>query len=466
MNDQRRPHYSKWRRRKGGRKVCPACKHAHPAASRVNGRTVRPKVCAKCGAKLPALLTYSKKSEVAWYVREFDPETGSTRDIACDSSEAADELIRRKVRDWTPDPVKQSLLERASVLIRSLDAGNPDDAVNQLIVALGGDPAKRALKPIGWQEAVDIIAAEMGQKGSAAAYVEDLRRVARDLQAITGLTDWTQVDLEAVSKYRAARLAGRWRSNGRPAPPIGGHSLNKHLNTLSAFFTRAVRKGWVVANPLKGATDERVKVPQPRVEYMPDADLRALVDAADTVWLRALVIVAYYTGARRNDLLALAWDRDIDLDGSKVAGEGRSGPHIYVRGSKADTPHWMPLHPAAVQALKALRQEPVIAPEVFPLKSTSPGPRASRLFADLCIKAGLTMTVERGGKQIVVNRWSLHDLRRKANTDLRNGGASPKERATLLGHRGTAVNESHYEATIPSRERELIDGLPSFGLTG
>ena len=77
----------------------------------------------------------------------------------------------------------------------------------------------------------------------------------------------------------------------------------------------------------------------------------------------------------------------------------------------------------------------------------------------------MTETVERAGKQIVKNKWSLHDLRRKSNTDLRNRGASPKERAELLGHRSTAVNETHYEAVLPSRERELVDGMPAFGMT-
>ena len=31
--------------------------------------------------------------------------------------------------------------------------------------------------------------------------------------------------------------------------------------------------------------------------------------------------------------------------------------------------------------------------------------------------------------------------------------------------RTTAVNESHYEAVLPDRERGLIDSLPAFGMT-
>ena len=53
-------------------------------------------------------------------------------------------------------------------------------------------------------------------------------------------------------------------------------------------------------------------------------------------------------------------------------------------------------------------------------------------------------------------------MARFSGTRIRNAGASPKERAALLGHRTTAVNESNYEAILPDRERALIDGLKSF----
>ena len=80
--------------------------------------------------------------------------------------------------------------------------------------------------------------------------------------------------------------------------------------------------------------------------------------------------MAYYTGARRSDLLRLEWECDIDLDGSKVSPDGRIGPHIFIRGSKADTPHWMPLHLAAVQALRELRGRPLIDQKVFPVRGS------------------------------------------------------------------------------------------------
>ena len=461
-----RPTFRKWTRKTGGFKVCGACGRKHKPVIRVGNKTPRVKVCVQCGADLPSKLTYPKKSSVTWYVREFDPSTGKMEDHRCRSSEAADEFIRRKQRDYTPDPIQEQLLEFASTVIRQIEAPSYDEAVNQLIVKLGGDATARSLKPIGWDEAREIICDELRQKGRSEMYITDVLRVTSDFGVVTGLTDWSRVDLESVAKYRSIRMAGGWKRGGRVVKAVAGRAINKDLATLSAFLTRAVRKGWAAQNALENAPDERIKVKAVRVDYMPDDDLRALIAAADGTWLQALVIVAYYTGARRGDLLRLEWGTDVDFDGSKVASEGRAGPHIFIQGNKADTPHWMPLHPIAVRALENLRRKPVIDQKVFPVRGTiNPASRVSHLFAELCLRAGLSEQVERDGEIVTKNKWTLHDLRRKANTDLRNRGASAKERATLLGHRTTVVNEAHYEAIVPTRERELIDALPVFGAT-
>lgn len=465
MNDI--PTYTKWKRKHGGMKVCPSCKHHHKPVMRIGGTPQRVKTCVKCGAVLPSRLAYSKRSRVTWYVREFNPTTGRCKDQACSSSEHADELIRRRRRDFTPDAVKAKLMEHVSSLIRNcISAKSSDDAINELIRGLGGDASVRSLKSIEWKQAVEIICDELTQKGRSSCYIDDIHRVTAMFRTATGVSNWVEVTLDTVAVYRKTRMAGGWQWKGRTIKAVQGRAINKDLATLSAFLSRAARKGWIKCNILENAPDERIKVRAVRVKYMPDNDLHALVKAADQTWLRTLVILAYYTGARRGDLLRLEWDRDIDWSGAEAAGEGRIGPHLYVQGYKADTPHWMPLHPVAVRELSALRNQPVLDRKVFPIReSINPGSRVSHLFADLCIKAGLTKILTRDGITTIKNKWSLHDLRKKANTDLRNSGASPKERAALLGHRTTAVNESHYEALLPGRERTLIDSLPSFGLT-
>ena len=323
---------------------------------------------------------------------------------------------------------------------------------------------RRSLKRIGWDEAREKICAELRDKGRAESFLADMWRVTEFFGIVTGLTSWPDVDLESIGKCRRLRMAGGWEYAGRTMKAVAGRGINKDLATLSAFLNRAAVHGWIAKNPLTAAPDERIKVKRVRVKYMPDKDLRMLIDVAEPDWSRAFVIVAYYTGARRSDLLRFEWDTDIDFDGQKVEHEGRVGPHIFARGNKADTGHWMPSHPAAVDALRSLRAQPTLDRKVFPVRgSKNPPTGVSRQFGKMCVRAGLTEPVEQGSASSVKNLWSLHDLRKKANTDLRNGGASRKERMALIGQLTNSVNADHYEALIPARERELIDGLPAFG---
>jgi integrase len=452
MSQQQPPLYSKWHRKRGGFKVCRQCGHRNPESKRIGGKVIRPKQCLNCLADLPEQVTCPKNCKRTWYVHEFDPNTGKERDIKVASSEAADVYIAQKRRDWTTDPVQRDLLEHCSTLIRGIEATTRDEAIDALIVRLGGEVGRRALEPIGWKEAIDTVCKEMADTGMSDDYVTQTRRVCTDLGIVAGLTDWAAVNLAAAEKYRAARLAGGWEREGETVKAVGGRAWNGDLATLSAFLTRAAKKRWVSSN-LPELADLRVKVKAIRVKYMPDADLRQLLEKSAEKWLRAAILLTYYTGARRGDLLRMEWDKDIDHEGL----EGRTGPHIYVYGNKGDTPHWTPLHPAAVEALKELRAEPKIGPNVFFFRGLntekSKTSHMSKALREACTAAGLA------------HNWTLTHIRKKGNTDLRNLGASPKERATIRGHRTVDVNERHYEAILPDRERALIDGMPAFGLS-
>jgi hypothetical protein len=169
-----RPTYVKWTRKIGGVKVCRSCGRKHKPRARINDRPQRIKTCLGCGARLPCKLTYPKKTALTWYVREFDPRTGKTADHPCRNREAADELIHQKRRDYTPDPVQEWLIERASNLIRGVEVDNRDDAVNQLIVELGGDPRSRALKSVDWEDAIRSVCREHRDAGLSDMYVDNL----------------------------------------------------------------------------------------------------------------------------------------------------------------------------------------------------------------------------------------------------------------------------------------------------
>ena len=77
MRDDR-PRYTRWKRRTGGVKICPACGRRHKPVARIDGKPMRVKTCRECGTELPKHLSYPKRSAVTWVVRESDPRTGQT----------------------------------------------------------------------------------------------------------------------------------------------------------------------------------------------------------------------------------------------------------------------------------------------------------------------------------------------------------------------------------------------------
>jgi integrase len=464
-----RPTYSRWTRRTGGRKVCTrrSCRHAHAEVVYVDGKATRPKACIKCGAELPSKLTYPARSQRKWYVRERYPHTGATKDHPARSREHADELIRELERTWTDSPVRARFIDGIIAHCHEVKGRTIDELTDNLIRTLGGDPTRKNLVEIGWDEAIDSVCVAMRQQGLSSIYTDDVRRVSRNLRAISGLDNWADFTLAIWQEYRRKRMAGGWKLEGRVVPAIGARAMNKELGTLSAFLSRAKRNNWIPTNPLIGDNSgaERAKTRKARVPYLPDEVLHACIGAASPRWMQVMIIVAYYTGARKPDLLALEWDRDVDLTGDKVKPEGLVGPHIWIDGNKSDSPHWVPLPQSATVALSALRQEPSIDRMVFPVRGIRhKGQEISRLWAVARDKAMGSLpeqlrTTPNG------DPWLFKHLRKKANTDLRNLGASSKERMAVLGHSSSDINEQHYEGLQPERLRKIADGLPAFNLT-
>jgi integrase len=87
-----------------------------------------------------------------------------------------------------------------------------------------------------------------------------------------------------------------------------------HVHTvLGACLTTAVRKGLLAANPLERAE----KIPSPGEAdhgmVLDSEQLRTLVEGFKDSVLFPIVAVAAFTGARRNEILALRWS-DLDTD--------------------------------------------------------------------------------------------------------------------------------------------------------
>ena len=470
MTDQR-PSWTKWSRKAGGVKICPkrGCRHRHPAVMRINGKVGRPKVCIKCGADLPEKLTYPRKGRRTWYVREFDPATGRQRDFACESSEQADELIREKQRDFTRDPVQVKLLEKASVLIREVQADDLDAAVNTLIVALGGDATGRTIRGIPLAEFRQTVCAELRTtEDLSESYATEAGRVLDDFATITGVSSTADIDEDAIRKFRHTLKAGGWRRGSREVKPLGNHTVKGALAALRAVLTRGVDRRWVNPKVVKAGKLWSHKVEKVSHLRMPDDALAAILKATPDRWWRAFTLLAYNGACRRDDVLRLQWS-DVDLDGSQADRFDMPPgcPSVRIENHKGKDPRRLPLHPATVKALQDLRNHPTaltrrnyptrtatISEHVFPvLGYARAASEVSTRFARIVVNAGL---VDAKGS----NLYSLHDLRRKANDDTGRAGGSLRDQMAITGHKSVAVNVNHYQTESAERLRELMESNP------
>ncbi len=94
---------------------------------------------------------------------------------------------------------------------------------------------------------------------------------------------------------------------------LANRTILRHLMVLHAIFKRAIRVGWVDANPASAEVVDR-----PPVRYSgefktltPD-EIRLAAGQMEIATERALVLTAAFTGLRLGELLALRW-RDVDF---------------------------------------------------------------------------------------------------------------------------------------------------------
>lgn len=93
------------------------------------------------------------------------------------------------------------------------------------------------------------------------------------------------------------------------------HKVQKVHRLLSAAFNRAVRYGWMAANPCVQAT--KPKVSSPEIEPPTPEQVRSIVAAAEAVNedLAVCLRLAAATGARRGEIVALTW---ADFNGERL----------------------------------------------------------------------------------------------------------------------------------------------------
>lgn len=250
----------------------------------------------------------------------------------------------------------------------------------------------------------------------AASTLEGYRRSAINLMPVFGDSDLSAVEPTHVYQYLTKK---------------GTVQANRDRALLSAAYTHARRIGAfsnVADDPTKNL--EYRNPERPRQRYVEDGELAVLLNAASPK-LACIARFAFLTGMRQSDALRVRLE-DMDDEGIHYAPgktNKRTGKRLVVL--------WSPELRACVDEAKSLwRREG----REYLFESRPKGKHAKRGPGPYT-PSGLRALWRRGRQKAGIVDVRLHDLRRKAGSDLEAGDAQ-----RLLGHTDGKVTARHYRA--------------------
>jgi len=140
---------------------------------------------------------------------------------------------------------------------------------------------------------------------------------------------------------------------GRTGQPVAAWSKLRRMSVLAVFFRDVAAWAWedVPPRPLLGPGD-LPKVPARVPRYIPDDELARLMAAVRTLacpFQRTALLIARWSGARRNEIRRLAMDcLDAYPDGT---------PRLRLPPGKTKQERLVPLNPEAAAAIQSLQQQ-------------------------------------------------------------------------------------------------------------
>lgn len=313
------------------------------------------------------------------------------------------------------------------------------------------------------------VAAETWFKSKAdrrPSHVSDLRsRLDRHILPRIGGERLDRINVAAIEKLRADLRAEKYASR----------TVNTIIRIIGAVFKSAIRRGECALNPVERI--ERAFTAAHELEtgaeppgggdevnasaVLSTAEIRKLLDVAPAGYYRTLFTIAFTTGMRSGELLALRWS-DVEF------GDGGRGK-VYVRRSlswsrldrsEAVRARFYPpktkaglrtitIAPELVAALKLWKLQCPPGELVFPHADGQPNCR------DRVLTVGLYPALRRAG----LRRVNFHSLRHSCASAMIAAGAPITEIQHRLGHASPAITLKVYSHFLKDAETDTADRL-------
>jgi integrase len=232
---------------------------------------------------------------------------------------------------------------------------------------------------------------------------------------------------------------------------VSNKTANLAVKLVSMGFHDALRQGKIKFNPCTGL-DPLEEDSAEREPFTLD-EIKKLLGAATGDW-KAVILFAYFTGARLGDVANMQW-RAVDLDKRLIS----FTPKKTRRGKRALS---IPLHPELEKEL--LKNPGVGNAPLFPslVGRRSGGAHGlSAAFGVIMQKAGVHGEIVRHTAKGRSNRTkSFHSLRHSFNSALANAGIGRELRQVLTGHASEKMNELYTHREVEPL-RVAIASLPT-----
>lgn len=285
----------------------------------------------------------------------------------------------------------------------------------------------------------------MGVRGKATAWGH-----MATLEKFFGRMALREINVASLRGFRKSRLFTKTKRGTR----LSVCTINRELSTLRAMLNEAIVNDWLLVSPFKrvrpgeliSIADERK-----RTTILSFAEEARLLQACQTDYrrhLKAFIIAALDTGARRGELLKLRWC-DVDFDAPEIRNitsyKGKTVDHRPV-----------PLTPRLAAASLDLREKPGIA--TFKTgRKTGVKPDKSLVFG---IQKTLQTSWEAARLDANLLHIRLHDLRHTAATRLKKR-LPITDVGLILGHSDPRTTQRYVNRT-PEVVQEARDVLHEF----
>ncbi len=295
----------------------------------------------------------------------------------------------------------------------------------------------REIKPIAYSEFVTEHLAQIKGQLSKATYAEH-RLALGVFGRICSPKNLTVIDFAMLEDFRKALI-----EDGK-----SDATVNKTLRTLQSILSRAVQRGYIKKNPFEGNRKALwIREPEKTVNTASQQDFELLLEhCPDDKW-RAVCIIAYYAGLRREEILHLEWT-DIDYDSQVLYVRNKDGHSTKSRKIRT-----IPMAPQIASALRKIPRLNIQTDYIFRTRNeTRLIYNFTRTFHGILSRASL---VTEQGKA----KFTFHDLRRTCATNLLKSGTPPKVVQRILGHSSLLTTMIYYAAVGDEDMRLAIDRL-------